>query len=93
MHGIALVQDLRREFVARAVPFRTVRVTSDKVTRALAWSNLAEEGKLFLVRGHWNREFIEECAQFPKGTHDDQIDAVSIAVSMLSERRHYAMGF
>jgi predicted phage terminase large subunit-like protein len=93
MHGQALVDDIRREWMFRASAFRAIRVTTDKVTRALSWSNLAEAGKVFLVRGPWNAAFIEEAAAFPKGANDDQIDAVSIAVHLLSTKRHIATGF
>jgi predicted phage terminase large subunit-like protein len=83
-HGEACHQDLRREPRLRRYPFRLVPVKHDKLTRALAWLNLAEEGKLFLVRGPWIQGFVDEVASFPNGRHDDQIDAVSIAVQMLS---------
>ena len=55
------------------------------MTRALKWAPLAEEGKIILVRGAWNREFLDEVCQFPGGPFDDQIDAVSLAVSMLDD--------
>ena len=70
-----------------------MRVTADKFTRALAWANRAEAGKVVLVRGAWNEEFLEEVCQFPNGRHDDQVDAVSLAVQMIGERRKYAYGF
>ena len=71
-----------------------MRVTEDKITRALCWSTLAEEGKVFLVKANWNKGLVEEAAMFPKGANDDQIDAISIAVGMLSKvRQHYAVGF
>jgi len=85
MHGRALVQDLRSEFGPGRFAFRSVNVDSDKLTRALAWLNLAEEGRVFLVRGPWIDAFIEEVASFPSAGHDDQIDAISIAVNMLTE--------
>ena len=83
MHGKAVVQELRRDRSIRRFAFREVRVTADKLTRALAWLNLAEEGKLILVRGPWIDEFIDEVCRFPNGRHDDQVDAVSVAVNML----------
>ena len=51
LHGEAFVQEIRREtrFCGRAV--RGVRVTADKFTRALAWANRAEAGRVVLVRG------------------------------------------
>ncbi len=66
IHGQALIQDLRRIPAARAAAFRGVRVDSDKITRALAWAPLAEEGKVFLVRGRWNQDLINEAAAFPR---------------------------
>ncbi len=84
MHGTALVQDLRTDARLRRFPLREVRVDTDKLTRSLAWLNLAEAGKVFLVRGPWIQDFVDEICRFPNGKHDDQIDAVSIAVSRLS---------
>ncbi len=84
MHGKALVQDLRAEPSVRRYPLREVRVVDDKLTRSLAWLNLAEAGKVFLVRGPWIEDFVDEVCRFPSGKHDDQVDAVSLAVSMLT---------
>lgn len=84
MHGKAVVQELRRDRSVRRFAFREVRVAGDKLTRALTWLNLAEEGKVFLVRGPWIGNFVDEIARFPAGRHDDQIDAVSVAVQMLA---------
>ncbi|HMT06701.1 MAG TPA: phage terminase large subunit [Pyrinomonadaceae bacterium] len=86
LHGSAIVQDLTNNVRTRGRPIRSVRVDNDKWTRALAWSPLAEAGKIALVRGSWNDEFIAEAAAFPRGRHDDQIDAVSLAVQMLSAK-------
>ncbi len=87
LHGQALVQDLRRDSRCIGKPLRACRVESDKYTRALSWASLAEDGKVILVQGAWIDEFIDEAVHFPGGVHDDQIDAVSLAVSMLSARR------
>lgn len=89
LHGEALVQSLRRVTAVRHVAFKAVKVDKDKFTRALAWANLAEEGRVFLVRGGWCDEFLDEICRFTgKGdTHDDQVDAVSLAVGMLSKKR------
>jgi predicted phage terminase large subunit-like protein len=93
LHGQAIVQDLRREAYLRGRAFRAVHVAADKFTRALAWANLAEEGKVVLVRGPWNDAFIDEVASFPTGRHDDQVDAVSLAVQMLNRGKRTIFGF
>lgn len=85
-NGHAVIQDLRRETAIRGRALRGVPVKGDKITRALPWIALAEEGRVFLVRGPWNDDFIDEACSFPSGTHDDQIDAVSIAVRMHNQQ-------
>lgn len=85
LHGRAFVQDLRRERELSGVPLKAIRADADKFTRALAWANLAEEGKVILVRGPWIDEFLDEVCRFPDATHDDQVDAVSLAVKMIGE--------
>jgi predicted phage terminase large subunit-like protein len=88
LHGQAFVQDLRRMPEVRGAAFKAVKVDADKYTRALAWANLAEEGKVFLVRGAWIDDFLDEVCRFTgKGdAHDDQVDAVSLAVGMLRKK-------
>jgi len=61
------------------------RSQKDKVKRAHVWSSQAEVGNVKIVRGDWDIEgFLNECEMFPDGPHDDQVDAVSGAVQMLS---------
>lgn len=93
LHGKALVQELERDIKTRGRPFRAVRVDGDKVTRANSWSNLAEAGKVVLVQGSWIDGFLDEVCSFPFGKHDDQVDAVSLAVRMLAARGKGAKGF
>jgi len=93
-NGTAVIQDLRREAGISDRHFRGVEVRESKTARAFTWNALAEEGRVYLVRGAWNKDFIDEATSFPAGTHDDQIDAVSIAVKMLrEEKRREAHGF
>ena len=95
LHGKAFVQDLRRIPAVRGVPLKAVRVDKDKFTRALAWANLAEEGKVFLIRGGWNDVFLDELCRFTgKGdSHDDQVDAVSLSVQMQKSQSRKLLTF
>lgn len=86
LHGKGLIQELRRLARLRGARFRGIEAKGDKYTRALPWIPLAEEGRVILVKGPWIDEFIDEACSFPAGTHDDQIDAVSLAVQMHAER-------
>ena len=66
------------------------RPLKDKVKRAGTWSSQAEVGNVKIVRGNWDIEsFLDECEMFPDGPHDDQVDAVSLAVEMLSAPKGY----
>ena len=51
-----------------------------KIARAAAVSPLIEAGDVYLphpVCAPWVNDFIEECAAFPNGAHDDQVDAMT----------------
>ena len=92
-NGNAVIQDLRREKNIQGRTLRGIKVTADKLTRALGWLALAAEGRVHLVRGAWNDEFIDEAAAFPQGRHDDQIDAVSLTIQMHREQKGRSHGF
>lgn len=49
--------------------------TGDKYTRALQFVPQCAVGNVYLVRGSWNEEFLDELCQFPNADHDDQVDA------------------
>ena len=54
-----------------------------KVARAAAVSPLIEAGNVYLPHpdyAPWVGDFIEECAAFPNGAHDDQVDAMTQAL-------------
>jgi predicted phage terminase large subunit-like protein len=61
------------------------RVSGDKATRADAAACQANIGRLGILRAPWNAAFIEELAAFPRGVHDDQVDALSLAFSKLEQ--------
>jgi predicted phage terminase large subunit-like protein len=65
---------------------RFERPTGDKATRAAPLSSQAEAGRVVLVRGPWLGAFLDEVEAFPCGSHDDQVDAVSMAYGKLAQR-------
>jgi len=60
-------------------------VTGSKEDRAGPYSGMCQSGNMYLVRGGWNHDFIEEHVAFPKGKYDDQVDAAASAFNKLSE--------
>lgn len=69
--------------------------TGDKYTRARPMSSAAQAGNIRLVRGRWNKDFLDELEQAGPDEklydHDDQWDAASSAFNYLAaNRREYA---
>jgi predicted phage terminase large subunit-like protein len=75
-NGSAVIQMLCRELPG----ILPVNPEGGKVARAAAVSPLIEAGNVYLphpLYAPWVTEFIEECAAFPNGAHDDQVDAMT----------------
>jgi predicted phage terminase large subunit-like protein len=64
-------------------PVQTERMSGDKAVRADAVAAQANIGRISLLRSAWNSAFLEELGSFPRGVHDDQVDALSLAFSKL----------
>ena len=69
------------------------RSTGEKITRAKAFSAACEQGRVYIVKGHWNDEFLDELCAFPAEGHDDQVDAAAGAFNELSEVVGFDSGF
>lgn len=82
------VRDVLRGYNAKFIPS-----TGDKTLRAAPLSSAAEGGRVKLVRGNWNDAFIDEAIAFPKGAHDDQIDAAANAFAALHDTVEIDSGF
>lgn len=57
--------------------------TGSKEVRATGYAAQQQAGNVVLVEGSWNGPFIAEHAAFPRGTHDDQVDAAASAFNAL----------
>lgn len=63
-------------------------MTGDKVTRAGGLSAQCEAGNVYILKGHWNEELLEELEAFPtEGVHDDYVDAAAEAFNHLASMR------
>jgi predicted phage terminase large subunit-like protein len=84
-NGSAIISALRNQ-----VPgIIAVKPEGGKVARAHAVSPLVEAGNVYLPHpsiAPWVEGFIEECAQFPNGRHDDQVDQMTQALIKMSSR-------
>jgi predicted phage terminase large subunit-like protein len=59
--------------------------TGAKETRAMPAASQVNAGNMSARRAPWNRAFLEELQDFPEGAKDDQVDALSRAMAMLTE--------
>lgn len=79
-NGSAVVQTLR----VKTPGFIPVEPKGSKEARAAAASPYVEAGNVFLPAPElatWVHDFVNECAAFPVGTNDDQVDALSQALA------------
>ena len=65
----------------------TEHPTGSKVVRAEPLASAAEAGNIALCPGAWRDALRAEAADFPNGTHDDQIDAVAASLAKLADER------
>lgn len=77
-NGSAIIAMLHRE-IGGMIP---INPEGGKVARVNAVSPHIESGNVYLPRNaEFTHDFVEECASFPKGKNDDQVDAMSQALN------------
>jgi len=81
---VGVLQTLLRDPLLAAYTFTPIEVHRDKLTRALPLVSRSEQGKLAIVRAPWNQKFIDELCAFPESAHDDQVDACSGGMTLIS---------
>lgn len=83
-NGAAVLDVLRRE-VSGLIP---VKPKTGKVERVQAVQPLFEAGNIYIPQGlMWADELVDELVSFPAGAHDDQVDAMTQALSWLQAHR------
>lgn len=91
-NGPAVISTLRHK-ISGLIP---VTPEGGKVARVNAVAPSIESGNVYLPHpdiAPWVDEFIEECAQFPNGAHDDEVDAMSQALLHLENRKGLMVSF
>lgn len=84
--GQSLLQDLKLNGLP-VLPFQPDR---DKVARAHAVSGIIERQRVWIpLKRKYGAELLQEALEFPKGAHDDAVDAMVMALLYL--RRRYEL--
>jgi predicted phage terminase large subunit-like protein len=81
--GMIVIQDLKRDPEMHGYIIKALPVKADLVIRSSPWADLAAGRKVYLVRGEWNYDFLDEVIVFPGGAHDDQIAGVTGAYELM----------
>lgn len=85
-NGSAVISALKSE-IPGIVP---INPQGGKESRASACAPLFEAGQVWLphpTHSPWVEDYIQELVQFPRGTHDDQVDATSQCLARMREKR------
>jgi predicted phage terminase large subunit-like protein len=82
------IKQIARDERMRSKIVRAVPVEGSKVVRAMIWASKIDSENIKMVRGKWNRDFINQCNSFTQDMthkHDDMIDAMSGCYCMASK--------
>jgi len=83
--GQSLIQDMRRS----GLPVMEYTPDRDKVSRVHAASPMIESGRVWIPsQKKWADDLMEELIRFPNAAHDDQVDAMTMAIHYLRESWH-----
>lgn len=82
--GLDSAQATNRALAAEGFKSTFETVTGDKEVRAGPWQTACQGGQVYLVRGGWNKAYIDEHVAFPRGSFDDQVDTSSGAYGKLT---------
>ncbi len=84
--GQSLVQEMQRtdDFLLARIPVIAIKPDRDKLSRAYSITSYIDAGKVLIPdKASFIDEFKSECALFPNGAHDDQVDAFVYAMQRL----------
>lgn len=80
-NGMSVIQQLKTLSKLNVTHTETPR--DSKEARMKANSPVVECGRVFLVNGSWNEDFIDEVCGFPAKTHDEYVDLLNYAIDYL----------
>lgn len=82
-NGVSVVQMLRDSTTLNVRETETP--TDDKEVRFRVASPRIECGRVFIVEGSWNEEYLNQVCAFPAAAHDEFVDLTGYAINDLYE--------
>lgn len=64
-------------------------LSGNKEAKADPLTAIFEAGNINLLKGLWNQDFIDECALFPNGNHDDIVDCLAMLYHIFKRKPHF----
>lgn len=61
----------------------------DKITRASGVAPFLESGRVIMVEGDWNDDFIQHCIGFPNAKHDEEVDTLVMAIDDVTRKDNH----
>lgn len=85
--GKSLKQLLKQDTNLNAVEITSFLVNEGKEARIQTAAPSVEAGRVTLVRGGWNDNFIHQLEAYPNGKHDEYVDLLGYAVFQYMKKR------
>lgn len=90
--GVSLQQELRRMSIPVTMYSPGGRKAgTDKISRANAVAPMFEAGMVWAPDTDWAEQLVEECAAFPNGDNDDQVDSTVQAMMRFRQGNFVAL--
>ena len=83
--GKSLVQTLKRETGLNVKEGKPP--AKDKTARVKDSSPTMEAGRVKLIRGPWNSEFLDQLATFPNAAHDEYVDCTTMMIGDTRQKK------
>lgn len=78
--GKSIAQIIKKETRLNIAEIKTDFVGMSKIERARSASPYIESGRVKLVEGSWNENYLNQVAMFPNAKHDEHVDLTAYAV-------------
>ncbi len=77
--GLSIYQEIRKSSLLNVSKYKLQ--DGDKVARLNGVEPKIATGRVNILKGQWNEQFIGECLVFPNGKHDEAVDTLVMAIT------------